>query len=100
VPSYHGILALGEYPIADIAIEYLGHGSVSKSSVQGQGHGSKKAQVCAVLGNELLSVLLLYIICYYFGLLSADEAICVRQDRFRNRYSAFENGICCVLSKY
>jgi len=36
----------------------------------------------------------------YFGLLSTDEAICVRQDRFRNRYSASENGICCVLSKY
>jgi len=39
-------------------------------------------------------------ICYYFGLLSADEAICIRQDRFWNRYSASENGICCVLSKY
>jgi len=39
-------------------------------------------------------------ICYYFGLLSADEAICVRQDRFMNRFSASENGICCVLSKY
>jgi len=39
-------------------------------------------------------------ICYYFGLLSADEAICVRQDRFRNRYSATEHGICCVFSKY
>jgi len=39
-------------------------------------------------------------ICYYFGLLSADEAICVRQDRFRNPYSASENGICCVLSKH
>jgi len=51
-------------------------------------------KICGVLSKDSISD-----ICYYCGLLSADEAICVRQDRFRNRYSASENGIVvCYLS--
>jgi len=39
------------------SLEYLGHGPVSRSRVQGQGHGSKKrgrAQVCAPIRHSLM----------------------------------------------
>jgi len=46
------------FQFGDTALEYLGHVSVSRSWVQGQGHGSEKAVACNSIttGRKLLGL--------------------------------------------